>query len=251
MKRKSVPEPPSPAVADSDAARLRTNIFTTADHEPQSMSDNDAVSRRGLLRAAAGAGAAAGAATATAGTAAAQSELPDFGSHLSGVDGGTEDFRGQSEVTVQVGASGNGGNLAFAPAGIWVDPGTTVIWEWTGEGGDHNVESVDGPASFQSETVGESGFTFEHTFSESEAGITNYQCSPHASLGMLGAVAVGGEVPTVETGGGGGGSGGPPPIPDSAKTLGLATFVAMISTLAFALFFLKYGGDYEDYEETA
>ncbi|MFC7042022.1 halocyanin domain-containing protein [Halonotius sp. GCM10025705] len=209
------------------------------------MSDNDAVSRRGLLRTAAGGVAAAGAATATAGTAAGQSEMADFGSHLQGVDGGTEDLRGNDEVTVQVGASGNGGNLAFSPAGIWIDPGTTVIWEWTGEGGGHNVEAIDGPASFSSETVGESGFTFEFTFTEEHAGITNYRCSPHESLGMLGAVAVGGDVPTVETGGGGGG-GGAPQIPDSAKTLGLATFVAMVSTLSFAFFFLKYGGDYED-----
>ena len=201
--------------------------------------------RRELLRTAAGASAAAGAATATAGTAAAQSEMADFGSHLQGVDGGTEDLRGQSEVTVQVGASGNGGNLAFAPAGIWVDPGTTVIWEWTGEGGDHNVETVDGPASLGSETVSEAGFTYEFEFTEDHAGITNYRCSPHESLGMLGAVAVGGDVATVETGGGGGG-GGAPQIPDTAKTLGLATFVAMVSTLSFAFFFLKYGGDYED-----
>jgi len=209
------------------------------------MSDDATVSRRGLLRSAAGAGAAAGATTATAGTAAAQSEMADFGSYLQGIDGGTEDLRGSSEVTVQVGASGNSGNLAFSPAGIWVDTGTTVVWEWTGDGGDHNVQSVDGPASFQSETVGEEGFTFEHTFSESEAGITNYECSPHSSLGMLGAVAVGEDVETVEVGGGGGG-GGPPEIPTTAKTLGLATAFAMVSTLAFALFFLKYGGDYED-----
>lgn len=209
------------------------------------MSDDATVSRRGLLRTAAGASAAAGAATATAGTAAAQTELPDFGGYLRGVDGGVEDLRGSDEVTVQVGASGNSGNLAFSPAGIWIDPGTTVVWQWTGEGGQHNVESVDGPASFQSDLVGEEGFTFEHTFGESAAGMTTYQCNPHASLGMLGGVAVGGDVETKEVGGGSGG-GGPPEIPTSAKTLGVATAFAMVSTLAFALFFLKYGGDYQD-----
>ena len=171
--------------------------------------------------------------------------MADFGSHLQGVDGGTEDLRGNEEVTVEVGASGNGGNLAFGPAGIWVDPGTTVIWEWTGEGGGHNVETVEGPAELGSETVSEAGFTYEFEFTEDLAGITNYQCGPHSSLGMLGAVAVGDDVPTAETGGGGG-AGGPPEIPDPAKTLGLATFVAMVSTLSFAFFFLKYGGDYED-----
>jgi halocyanin-like protein len=204
--------------------------------------------RRELLRTAAGASAAAGAATATAGTAAAQSEMADFGSHLQGVDGGTEDLRGQSEVTVQVGASGNGGNLAFAPAGIWVDPGTTVIWEWTGEGGDHNVESVDGPASFQSETVGESGFTFEHTFGEDETGITNYQCSPHASLGMLGAVAVGGGVPTIEVGGGAGAWPGSLEdfahdvgVPIQKHYVGIASFLGIAVSLVFTFYVLKYG----------
>ena len=207
------------------------------------MSDN-AVSRRGFLRATAGATAAAGATTATAGTAAAQSEMPDF-TELEDVDGGTEDLRGESEVTVDVGAEGNGGNLAFSPAGIWIDPGTTVTWEWTGEGGAHNVEATDGSAEFESDTTEEAGFTFEFDFTEDHAGITNYQCTPHASLGMLGAVAVGDDVETVETGDDGGGSGGPPQIPDSAKTLGIATFFAMVSTLSFAFFFIKYGGDYE------
>jgi len=207
------------------------------------MSDN-AVSRRGFLRATAGATAAAGATTATAGTAAAQSEMPDF-SELEGIDGGTEDLRGESEVTVDVGAEGNGGNLAFSPAGIWIDPGTTVTWEWTGEGGSHNVDATDGPAEFESDITEEAGFTFEFDFTEDHAGITNYQCAPHASLGMLGAVAVGDDVETVETGDDGGGSGGQPQIPDSAKTLGIATFFAMVSTLSFAFFFIKYGGDYE------
>jgi halocyanin-like protein len=211
------------------------------------MSDTDPVSRRGLLRAAAGATAAAGAASATAGTATAQSEQPAF-SELEGIDGGIEDLRGESAVTVAVGASGNGGSIAFSPAGIWIDPGTTVTWEWTGDGGAHNVATTDGPASLESEQTDEAGFTYEFEFTEEHAGITNYECVPHASLGMLGAVAVGDDVETVTVGGGGGG-GGAPQIPDSAKTLGLATFVAMVSTLGFAFFFLKYGGDYDDAAE--
>ncbi|TVT94158.1 plastocyanin/azurin family copper-binding protein, partial [Haloferax volcanii] len=93
------------------------------------------MSRRAFLGAAAGGAAVA----ATSGTAAAQTEEPDFGGHLDGIDGGYEDLRGQSEVTIEVGAEGNGGALAFSPAGVWIDTGTTVTWEWTGEGGGHNV----------------------------------------------------------------------------------------------------------------
>ena len=205
------------------------------------MSDNDAVSRRGVLRAAAGTTAAAGAASATANTVAAQ-EMPEWG-YSADVDGGHEDRRGEDEVTVQVGAQGNGGALAFSPAGIWIDPGTTVTWEWTGEGGEHNVATVDGPAGLDSDLTAEAGFTYEYEFTEDDEGITDYVCEPHEALDMKGEVAVGDDVPTAEIGGGGGGA---PQIPDSARTLGVATFVAMVSTLGFAFFFLKYGGDYED-----
>ncbi len=96
---------------------------------------------------------------------------------------GTVDRTGADEVTVAVGA-GNG--LSFGPAAVAVSPGTTVVWEWTGEGGGHNVAESDG--AFESETVTESGHTFEHTFEES--GIVTYVCTPHKATGMKGAVSV-------------------------------------------------------------
>jgi halocyanin-like protein len=89
-------------------------------------------------------------------------------------------------VTVAVGAEGNGGNFAFDPAAIRVSSGTTVVWNWTGQGAQHNVVAEDG--SFESELTEEEGFTFEHTFSES--GTYEYACTPHRSLGMKGAVVV-------------------------------------------------------------
>ncbi|ADE04058.2 MULTISPECIES: halocyanin domain-containing protein [Haloferax] len=197
------------------------------------------MSRRAFLGAAAGGAAVA----ATSGTAAAQTEEPDFGGHLDGIDGGYEDLRGQSEVTIEVGAEGNGGALAFSPAGVWIDTGTTVTWEWTGEGGGHNVVASEGASLDSGAAVSEAGSTYEYTFEEGDAGITKYHCVPHEALGMLGAVAVGGDVPTVSTGGGGGPS--RPQVPDSAKSLGVATTFAMIATLGLAYFFMKYGGDYD------
>jgi len=204
--------------------------------------------RRELLRTAGGATAAATAATASSGAAAAQEVQPDL-SHISNSDGGYEDHRGESEVTVEVGASGNGGNLAFSPAGIWIDPGTTVIWEWTGEGGGHNVQAVDGPAEPGSETASEAGFTYEFTFTEEHAGITNYECVPHSSLGMLGSVAVGEGVPTVEVGGGGGG-GWPTEleafahevgVPIQKHYVGIVSFLGIAVSLVFTFYVLKYG----------
>jgi len=201
------------------------------------------VSRRAVLRGAAAATAATAGVAGTAGTAAAQ---PGFGGWMSDVGNYSEvaDNTGQDEVTVQVGTEANGGAFGFGPAAVQVDPGTTVTWEWTGEGGQHNVISQDG-ASFESELVADAGFTFEYTFEEE--GVTTYYCQPHQSLGMK-AVVVVGALPDEGGGGGGGeggGGGGAPQVPSSAKTLGVATAVAMVATLSLGFFFIKYGGDYE------
>ena len=144
------------------------------------------MSRRGFFRAGAAGAAAAVGVAAGSGTAAAQ-----YGGWLEGVSNydGTYDYRGQDEVTVSVGAGENG--LLFGPAAILVDPGATVVWEWTGQGGGHNV--VEENDAFSSgEPVGEGGTTFEHTFEDAGDGDTfNYYCSPHRAAGMKGTVAVG------------------------------------------------------------
>lgn len=200
----------------------------------------DDVSRRTFMRTAGGAAAAAGVATGATGTAAAQEE-PDWPSEVDGANVGSYlDARGEDEVTVEVGAGDDG--LAFDPTGIWVDPGTTVTWEWTGQGGSHNVAHVDGPASdLLSDTVDEEGFTYEFEFTEEHEGITTYVCEPHEQVDMFGGVAVGDEVPTVDTGDDGGGA-GVVFVPDAARAIGVATFIAMVSTLGLAFLFMKYGG---------
>lgn len=104
-----------------------------------------------------------------------------------GYDGEIDDQTGSDEVTVEVGTGSNG--YAFDPAAVRVDAGATVVWEWTGQGGGHNVSSTDeSDAEFESEIVDEEGHTFEETFDE--AGHMLYQCDPHAANGMLGAVDV-------------------------------------------------------------
>ena len=102
---------------------------------------------------------------------------------------GTVDRTGQDEVRIAVGASGNGGNLAYDPAAVEVSTGTTVVWEWTGEGGQHNVLENDG--AFESALVAEAGHTFQYTFRN--PGTVFYVCVPPKSLGMRGAVQVTGE----------------------------------------------------------
>lgn len=90
-----------------------------------------------------------------------------------------------AEVTV--GATGNGGSRAFDPPAIAVATGTTLVWNWTGEGDEHNVVAEDG--SFDSGTPSSAGETqFEHRFST--AGVYKYACEVHRTDGMKGAVAV-------------------------------------------------------------
>jgi halocyanin-like protein len=147
------------------------------------------ISRRGFLAAAGGVAAAGATAGAAAVPAAAQDGGPDYGGWFDGVSNfdGTVDRTGREEVTVAVGSEANGGSYGFDPPAVRVDPGTTVVWEWTGEGSVHNV--VDEAGGFESDLTDEAGHTFEHTF-ESSA-LYKYACVPHRSLGMKGAVVVG------------------------------------------------------------
>ncbi|WP_368280055.1 halocyanin domain-containing protein [Halomarina oriensis] len=96
---------------------------------------------------------------------------------------GAVDRTGQSETSVAVGAEDG---LAFAPAAIEVDPGTTVVWEWTGRGGGHNV--VERDDAFSSPLLQAEGETWSYTFEE--VGVFPYFCDPHRTLGMKGGVDV-------------------------------------------------------------
>ena len=113
----------------------------------------------------------------------------DFGGWFDGVSNfdGVTDRTGRDEVTVEVGVQNGDGPYGFGPAAVRVSPGTTVTWEWNGNGGSHNVVHTDG--AFESELVADGGHTFSHTF-EAE-GTYEYYCRPHRALGMKGAVVVG------------------------------------------------------------
>jgi plastocyanin len=187
---------------------------------------SESVSRRGFMRTATGTVAAAG----VAGTAAGQEETEEG---EGGGGGGTE------EVVV-----GPGGELAFDPEDLEIQPGTTVHWTWDSD--NHNVVPSEKPedSGFEGTEGGDdqthnAGHEYEHTF-EVE-GDYEYYCTPHRQAGMVGSI-------TVSEDAGGGGNAGPA-IPSSAKTLGIATTAALVFTLGLAYFFLKYGGDYGDVGE--
>jgi len=212
------------------------------------MSDGSAdVSRRAFLRAGAGATAVAtatGSAAAQEGGGGGGNVQPVWSSYVSDAnDNGYVDARGQDEVTIGVYSN------YFEPTFVWVDPDTTIVWEFEEAG--HNVKFNSQPDG--AGLSGTPGGTFDiispgetHTVTASTAGMYDYYCGPHESQGMKGAIAVGGEVETEEVGGGGGGGG--PSVPDAAKSLGVAAAFAMAATLGLAYFFIKYGGDYGDVE---
>lgn len=99
---------------------------------------------------------------------------------------GFADRTDADEVTVLVGAGESG--FRFDPPAVAVAPGTTVIFEWTGEGGEHEVADPDGDWGNPEGLIDEAGHTYERTFEE--PGTHRYECWPHAGLGMKGAVFV-------------------------------------------------------------
>jgi len=113
--------------------------------------------------------------------------IDDYLADTTNYDGTVADRTGQGEVTVRVGAEGNGGGFAFGPPAVRVDPGTTLVWEWTGSGGLHNVVAENGDFDSGSPVSGDTA-TFSHTVSGT--GTWRYYCNPHRALGMKGVVVV-------------------------------------------------------------
>lgn len=104
-------------------------------------------------------------------------------------DGTITDLTGEEEITVDVGAGPDG--LAYDPAAARIDAGTNVIWEWTGEGGAHNVVSDDDESDFEfssGDLVDEAGYTWEFTFDD--PGVALYYCEAHREVGHLGGIIV-------------------------------------------------------------
>ena len=144
-----------------------------------------AVRRRDLLKATGAAGIATAVSAAPA--SAQEDGYGDWFNNVSNFEE-TEDMTGQDQVTVEVGVEANDGNFGFGPPAVRADPGTEVVWEWTGQGGQHNVVHEGG--QFESDLYQEAGQTFSHTF-DGEEGVYLYACTPHQTVGMKGAVVVG------------------------------------------------------------
>lgn len=111
--------------------------------------------------------------------------VDDYLEETDNYDGTIEDFTGEEAVTVKVGEIGGTDQVfAYDPPAIRIDSGTTVTWEWTGDGA-HSVTHEE--EKFNSEVMAEQA-QFEHIFEQT--GTYLYHCLPHKALGMKGAVVV-------------------------------------------------------------
>ncbi len=119
-----------------------------------------------------------------------EEDVETYDGWLDDVEGyeGPVDATGEDSVTVDVGAGDDG--LAFDPIAVRISPGTTVVFEWTGEGGAHNVVTEEGPADLESELVEDAGHQYEFEFTDDHVGATKYVCEPHVTVGMIGVVEV-------------------------------------------------------------
>jgi hypothetical protein len=120
---------------------------------------------------------------------------------------------------------------------VWESDNHNIVVDSQPEGA--GWEGTEGDAS----ALYNDGYEYSYTFET--MGTYEYYCAPHQTSGMVGSITVNESGEDPDAGGGGGGSSGPPPVPDSAKTLGVATMVGLLSTLGLAYFFMRYGGDYE------
>jgi plastocyanin len=81
-------------------------------------------------------------------------------------------------------------DMSFDPSSLDIEIGETVEWVWVS--GAHNVNGSqasfpNNPEYFESEFG--TGLTYSYTFNI--AGRYDYQCDPHASMGMVGSITVG------------------------------------------------------------
>lgn len=116
-----------------------------------------------------------------------EADEPDYDGYLDGIDyPGTVDWTDVDEAAMVVAVGTGREGMGYAPRSVRVEAGATVTWEWTGEGGRHDVVHVDG--EFDSGELHESGATWEHSFEE--PGEYAYFCTPHEHRNMKGGVEV-------------------------------------------------------------
>ena len=80
--------------------------------------------------------------------------------------------------------------MVYSQEIVKIDVGKTIEWVPTAKG--HNVEMLVGPDGY--ELPKKTKLNDPVTLTFDKPGIYLYQCSPHAALGMIGIVVVGGDI---------------------------------------------------------
>jgi plastocyanin len=139
-------------------------------------------------------------------------------------------------------------DFAFEPGTeepLTIPPGTPVEFVWQTSNHNINLDSKPDGSDWEGhDPIENEGFTHEHTFETT--GEYHFWCDPHRGLGMIGDIVVeeGASVP------GAGGEGGGVPeevdpeemgVPFQAHFVGLATILAIVISLVFTFYLLKYG----------
>ena len=196
-----------------------------------------------------GAGAASAAAAAQEDTGSSGSFAIQEGNNSS--DNGTTNGTANNTTAAPGGGGGGTATVAVGPNGdyvytpgteepLYISPGTTVVFEWESDNHNINPQSVPEGSDWEGHMpVENTGFSYEYTFET--LGTYEYQCDPHVGLGMVGTIVVNesGQAP----GGGGGGEVDPEHmgVPIQAHWVGIATILAIMSSLMFTFYVLKYG----------
>ncbi len=192
------------------------------------------------------------------GTAAVASVAPpavaqeeDDGNETTSSDNETAGNESDGNETAGGGGGGGGGGTktveltgdnVFDPDELYIQPGTTVVFEWTSDGHNILVENQPDDANWEGhEPIENEGFTYEHTFEV--MGEYAYYCKPHASLGMEATITVNESGQNPAASGEGGGEVDPHElgVPFQAHFVGIATILAIFMSLVFSFYVLKYG----------
>ena len=100
-----------------------------------------------------------------------------------------------AEVQVKMLNKGAQGAMVFEPASAKLKPGDTVRFIPTDKG--HNVETIKEMLPPGAELV-KSPLSQEIVVKFSKAGVYGFKCTPHFAMGMVGAIAVGDELPNLD-----------------------------------------------------
>jgi pseudoazurin len=84
--------------------------------------------------------------------------------------------------------------MVYSQELVKIDSGKSIEWVATDKG--HNVEMLAGPEGFELPKKTKLGDNVTIKFSV--PGIYLYQCSPHAAMGMIGIVVVGGDTSNID-----------------------------------------------------